>query len=109
MEGSSGRGSVEVCTVQREGLVALASAADGGFVCAQVGVVGATEACDCVEEPCSAFPHNLPQGTRTNRVLLPAFLIFGFWRIYFVECKMILWPPLAIPNRQILVMMPESQ
>ena len=56
-----------------------------------------------------AFPHNLPQGTRTNRVLLPAFLMIVFWRIDFVKCTMILCPPLAILNYQMLVMMPESQ
>ena len=76
MEGSSGRGSVEVCpTVQRGWFGALASAAAGGFVCALVGVVGATEAWWSG----GAVPFlTIWQGTRTHRVLLPAFLILVF-------------------------------
>ena len=107
MEGSSGRGSVEVCTtVQRACLHWRQLQTEA--LCAHK-----LESWERLRPEwwwrSRAFPHNLPQGTRTNRVLLPAFLMIVFWRIDFVKCTMILCLPLAILNHQMLVMMPESQ
>ena len=105
MEGSSGCGSVEVCTIQRGWLHWRQLRTEA--LCAHK-----LESWERLRPVWSggAVPFlTIWQGTRTNHVPLPAFLVLVFWRIYFARYNMILCPPLAIPNHQMLVMMPESQ